>query len=97
MIVAVPAYLNGFAAIPLVGELIAIGMAPGAALAFLVAGGMTSLPAPMAVFARDRFLRSVRRCVFLGFHQRVVDLLRPLRSGAGADPLPVAGEGRACL
>ena len=38
MIVAVPAYLNGFAAIPLVGELIAIGMAPGAALAFLVAG-----------------------------------------------------------
>ena len=51
MIVAVPAYLNGFAAIPLVGELIAIGMAPGAALAFLAAGGVTSLPAAMTVFA----------------------------------------------
>jgi uncharacterized membrane protein YraQ (UPF0718 family) len=49
--VGVPAYLNGFAAIPLVGELMAMGMAPGAALAFLIAGGVTSLPAAMAVFA----------------------------------------------
>ncbi len=50
----VPAYLNGFAAVPLMGELMSMGMAPGAALAFLVAGGVTSLPAAMAVFALVR-------------------------------------------
>ena len=60
-VLGVPAYLNGFAAIPLIGELIAMGMAPGAALAFLVAGGVTSLPAAMAVFAL------VRRPVFLWY------------------------------
>jgi uncharacterized membrane protein YraQ (UPF0718 family) len=47
----VPAYLNGYAALPLVGGLIEQGMAPGAGLAFLVAGGVTSLPAAIAVFA----------------------------------------------
>ena len=52
--IGVPAYLNGFAAVPLIGELMAMGMAPGAALAFLVAGGVTSLPAAMAVFALVR-------------------------------------------
>ena len=52
--VGVPSYLNGYAAIPLVGELMAMGMAPGAALAFLIAGGVTSLPAAMAVFALVR-------------------------------------------
>ncbi len=52
--IGVPAYLNGFAAVPLVGELLSMGMAPGAALAFLVAGGVTSLPAAMAVFALVR-------------------------------------------
>ncbi len=50
----VPAYLNGFAAIPLIAQLLEMGMAPGAALAFLVAGGVTSLPAAMAVFALVR-------------------------------------------
>ena len=60
-VVGVPAYLNSFAAIPLIGELITMGMAPGAALAFLVAGGVTSLPASMAVFAL------VRRAVFLWY------------------------------
>ena len=60
-LVGVPAYLNGFAAIPLIGELMSMGMAPGAALAFLVAGGVTSLPAAMAVFAL------VQRQVFLWY------------------------------
>ncbi len=46
--------MNGFAAVPLVGELMSMGMAPGASLAFLVAGGVTSLPAAMAVFALVR-------------------------------------------
>ncbi|MBO6676276.1 MAG: permease [Rhizobiales bacterium] len=50
-LVGVPAYLNGYAALPLVGGLMDQGMAPGAGLAFLVAGGVTSLPAAIAVWA----------------------------------------------
>ncbi|KGM89480.1 putative permease [Roseovarius mucosus DSM 17069] len=50
-LIGVPAYLNGYAALPLVGGLIGQGMAPGAGLAFLVAGGVTSLPAAIAVWA----------------------------------------------
>ncbi|MCC5969663.1 MAG: permease [Pararhodobacter sp.] len=50
-LVGVPAYLNGYAALPLVGGLIAQGMAPGAGMAFLVAGGVTSIPAAIAVWA----------------------------------------------
>lgn len=59
--VGVPAYLNGFAAIPLIGELMAMGMAPGAAMAFMTAGAVTSIPAAMAVFAL------VERPVFLWY------------------------------
>lgn len=50
-LVGVPAYLNGYAALPLVGGLVEQGMVPGAGLAFLVAGGVTSLPAAIAVWA----------------------------------------------
>jgi uncharacterized membrane protein YraQ (UPF0718 family) len=50
-LVGVPAYLNGYAALPLVGGLIEQGMVPGAGMAFLVAGGVTSIPAAMAVWA----------------------------------------------
>lgn len=50
-LVGVPAYLNGYAALPLVGGLMGQGMAPGAGLAFLVAGGVSSLPAAIAVWA----------------------------------------------
>ena len=57
----IPAYLNGFAAIPTVAALIDLGMAPGAALAFMVAGAVTSIPAAMAVFAL------ARRPVFLWY------------------------------
>ncbi len=53
-VVGVPAYLNGYAALPLVGGLIEQGMAPGAGLAFLIAGGVTSLPAAIAVWALVR-------------------------------------------
>ena len=55
VVVGVPAYLNGFAAIPLIGQLVEMGMAPGAALAFLTAGAVTSIPAAMAVFALVRW------------------------------------------
>lgn len=50
-LVGVPAYLNGYAALPLVSGLVEQGMAPGAAMAFLVAGGVSSIPAAIAVFA----------------------------------------------
>jgi len=61
VVVGVPAYLNGFAAIPTVSALVEMGMIPGAALAFMVAGGVTSVPAAMAVFAL------VKRPVFLWY------------------------------
>ena len=50
-LVGVPAYLNGYAAIPLVRGLMEVGVGPGAALAFMVAGGVTSIPAALAVKA----------------------------------------------
>jgi hypothetical protein len=50
-LVGIPAYLNGYAALPLAAGMMDQGMAPGAGLAFLVAGGVTSIPAAMAVFA----------------------------------------------
>ena len=50
-IVGVPAYLNGYAALPLVAGLIELGTAPGAGMAFLIAGGVTSIPAAIAVYA----------------------------------------------
>lgn len=52
--VGIPAYLNGYAALPLVGGLIEQGMAPGAGMAFLVSGGITSIPAAIAVYAVAR-------------------------------------------
>jgi uncharacterized protein len=53
-LLGVPAYLNGYAAVPLVGGLLDRGMSPGAAMAFVMAGGMTSVPAAMAVWALVR-------------------------------------------
>lgn len=53
-VVGVPAYLNGYAALPLVAGLIEQGMAPAAGLAFLLAGGVTSVPAAIAVYALAR-------------------------------------------
>jgi uncharacterized membrane protein YraQ (UPF0718 family) len=53
-IVGAPAYLNGYAALPLVGGLMQQGMSAGAAMAFLVGGGVTSIPAMIAVWATAR-------------------------------------------
>jgi len=53
-LIGVPAYLNGYAAIPLIGGLFEQGMAHGAGMAFLIAGGVTSIPAAIAVFALVR-------------------------------------------
>lgn len=51
VLIGVPAYLNGYAAIPTVGGLMELGMSESAALAFMIAGGVTSIPAAVAVFA----------------------------------------------
>ncbi len=53
-LVGVPAYLNGFAAIPLIAGLIDLGMSPAAGMAFMTAGGVTSFPAAIAVLALVR-------------------------------------------
>lgn len=53
-LVGVPAYLNGYAALPLVSGLVDSGMDPSAAMAFLIAGGVSSIPAAIAVFALVR-------------------------------------------
>lgn len=53
-IVGAPSYLNGYAAIPLISGLIEIGMTPGAAMAFITAGAVSSIPAAIAVWALVR-------------------------------------------
>ncbi|MAN13122.1 MAG: permease [Dinoroseobacter sp.] len=46
-----PAYLNGYAAVPLIEGLVAQGMSQGAAMSFVIAGGVSSIPAAVAVWA----------------------------------------------
>ena len=50
-LVGVPAYLNGYAAVPLVDAMLTQGMSPGAAMSFIIAGGVTCIPAAVAVWA----------------------------------------------
>ncbi|MEM7745186.1 MAG: permease [Pseudomonadota bacterium] len=49
--VGAPAYLNGYAAPALIDGLMDKGMSDGAAMSFLVAGAVSSIPAMAAVFA----------------------------------------------
>lgn len=49
--VGAPAYLNGYAAVPLVDALLAQGMSNGAAMSFVIAGGVSCIPAAIAVWA----------------------------------------------
>lgn len=70
--IGAPIYLDGYAALPLIRGLMDLGMSPGAAMAFLVAGGITSLYASVAVFAL------IRLPVFLWYLALAV-----LLSGAG--------------
>ena len=58
-VVGAPSYLNGYAAIPLISGLMEIGMTAGAAMAFVTAGAVSSIPAAIAVWAL------VKRPVFL--------------------------------
>ena len=50
-LVGAPAYLNGYAAVPLVDALLAQGMSNGAAMSFVIAGGVSCIPAAVAVWA----------------------------------------------
>ena len=50
-LVGAPAYLNGYAAVPLVDALLTQGMSNGAAMSFMLAGGVSSIPAAIAVWA----------------------------------------------
>ncbi|MCT4553950.1 MAG: permease [Pelagimonas sp.] len=50
-LVGMPAYLNGYAAVGFIGGLMDHGMAPGAAMSFVVAGGVSCIPAAIAVWA----------------------------------------------
>ena len=50
-LVGMPAYLNGYAAVPLVDALLDQGMSNGAAMSFMLAGGVSSIPAAIAVWA----------------------------------------------
>jgi len=60
-IVGAPLYIDGYAALPLVRGLMDRGMAEGAAMAFLIAGGITSAWTAIPVFAL------VRLPVFLAY------------------------------
>jgi uncharacterized membrane protein YraQ (UPF0718 family) len=59
-LVGIPAYTSNITALPLIGGLLSLGMNEGAALAFLIAGPTTTLPALMAVWGIAR-----RRVVLL--------------------------------
>ena len=50
-LVGMPAYLNGYAAVGFIGGLMEHGMAPGAAMSFVIAGGVSCIPAAIAVWA----------------------------------------------
>ncbi|MDE0305644.1 MAG: permease [Albidovulum sp.] len=56
-----PAYLNGYAAVPVVAGMLEQGMSQGAAMAFVLAGSVTCIPAAVAVWAL------VRARIFLAY------------------------------
>ena len=53
-LVGIPAYMNGYAAIPLISGLMEMGMTSGAAMAFITSGAVSSIPAALAVYALVR-------------------------------------------
>jgi len=53
-VVGMPAYLNSYVAPPLLAGLVAQGMSSGAAMAFMIAGAVSSIPAMAAVWSLVR-------------------------------------------
>ncbi len=74
-LVGVPAYLNGFAALPLVGGLIEQGMNPAAGMAFMIGGGISCIPAAIAVYAL------VKKPVFISY--LAIAIIGAMLSGLG--------------
>ncbi len=64
VVVGAPAYLDGFATLPLTRAMLDHGMAPGAALAFLVSGGAISIWGAMAIFPVLKRSRPSSWCKF---------------------------------
>lgn len=60
-LIGMPAYLNGYVAPPLLAGLVSQGMTQGAAMAFLTAGAVSSIPAMTAVWSL------VHRSVFAAY------------------------------
>ena len=58
-VVGIPAYMNGYAAIPMISGLMKMGMSSGAAMSFITSGAVSSIPAALAVYAL------VKRSVFV--------------------------------
>ncbi|MEM6310153.1 MAG: permease [Pseudomonadota bacterium] len=50
-LIGMPAYLNGYMAVGLMGGLVEQGMSQGAAMSFVIAGGVSCIPAAIAVWA----------------------------------------------
>lgn len=79
-LVGMPAYLNSYVAPPLLGGLMEQGMSAGAAMAFMIAGAVSSIPAMAAVWSLVRpgvfaayILLGITGAVFVGiFFQQVV-------------------------
>ncbi len=67
-LVGAPAYLNGYAAVPLVAALLQQGMANGAAMSFMLAGGVSCIPAAIAVWAlvKPRIFAAYLGLAFVG-------------------------------
>lgn len=81
-LVGVPVYTTNLTALPLISGLLEQGMLPGAALAFLIAGPTTTLPAMTAVFgiARPRVFAlyvgvALAGAVLLGYGYQALLLL----------------------
>lgn len=66
-LIGIPFYTTNLSALPLVNGLISLGMSQGAALAFLIAGPVTTLPAMMAVWGIVKprvFMAYLSFCMF---------------------------------
>ncbi|WP_419905591.1 permease [Kiloniella sp.] len=50
-LIGIPAYLNGYAAIPTINSLMELGMGAGTGMTFMLAGSVSSIPAAMSVYA----------------------------------------------
>lgn len=70
-LIGIPLYINNISGVPIISALLSSGMAKGAALAFLLAGPVTTIPAMIAVFGLVK-RRAFITFLLLGFSLAVV-------------------------